>query len=174
MQTPLARASEYPAMEPTPAPATIATRFGELAYDPTDTIEMPRGIPGFTGHRKFALARLTDPGHAALRVLQSLSDPSVSFLVAPVEESHGLFGSSDLAEAYTVTGAAPEDLAVAVVVSVRRQADSIQVSANLRAPILINTRTRLAMQYVLSNSALPVRHAISAVSLAAAPAAGIK
>jgi flagellar assembly factor FliW len=174
MLTNNAVASALPAAEQPPAPCTIATRFGELAYDPADTVEMPRGLPGFSGHHSFVLARLADPAHSALRVLQSLNDPMVSFLVAPVEESQGLFAASDLAEAHAVTGAAPEDLAVVVVVSVRRQPDAIQISANLRAPILIDTRTRRAMQYVLSNSALSVRHGISTVPPAAPPAAAVK
>jgi flagellar assembly factor FliW len=169
MLTSNALVSESPAAESHEPPALgkIATRFGELEYDPSDTVEMPRGMPGFAGHQKFAFARLADPNHAALRVMQSLADPAVSFLVVPVEESHGLFGPDDLAEAYAATGAGPEDLAIALVVSVRRQAETIQVSANLRAPILIDTRAKRALQYVLSNSALSVRHAISTVQIAA-------
>jgi flagellar assembly factor FliW len=56
-------------------------------------------------------------------------------------------------------------------VSVRRQPASIQISANLRAPILIDTRARRAVQYVLSNSTLSVRHTISTVQIAEPPVA---
>jgi len=172
MLTSNAAASRLPPHEPAAAATeTIATRFGELAYDPADTVDMPRGMPGFAGDQRFAFACLADPNHASLRVMQSLTDPAVSFLVAPIEESHGLFGPDDLAEAHAAVGVAPEDLAIAVVVSVRRQPGSIQISANLRAPILIDTRTRRAVQYVLSNSTLSVRHTISTVQIAEPPAA---
>lgn len=164
--------SEYSADSPAPAALTmIATRFGALAYDPDDTIEMPRGMPGFAGQQTFAFAQLADPNHATLRVMQSLSDPAVSFLVAPVELGDGLYGPKDVAEACAAAGAASEDLAIVVVVSVRRHAGMIHVSANLRAPILIDTRTKRAIQYVLPNSELSVRHAISTVQIAAEPAA---
>jgi flagellar assembly factor FliW len=165
-------AASLPPHEPEAAATEmIATRFGELAYDPADTVEMPRGMPGFAGHQRFAFAGLADPNHASLLVMQSLGDPAVSFLVAPIEESHALFGPDDLAEAHAAIGVAPEDLAIAVVVSVRRQPGSIQISANLRAPILIDTRTRRAVQYVLSNSTLSVRHTISTVQIAEPPVA---
>jgi flagellar assembly factor FliW len=172
MLTSNAAASSLPSHEPAAAAtATIATRFGELAYDPADTVDMPRGMPGFAGHQRFAFACLADPNHASLRVMQSLADPAVSFLVAPIEEAHGLFGPAELAEAQAAVGAAPEDLAIAVVVSVRRQPGTIQISANLRAPILIDTRTRRAVQYVLSDSTLSVRHTISTVQIAEPPVA---
>jgi len=153
------------------APPTIATRFGELAYDAADTVEMPRGMPGFSGHQKFVFARLPDPNQAAFRVMQSLTDPGVSFLIAPVNASLGLFGADDLAEACAAAGTVLEDLAITLVVTVRRQAGTIEISANLRAPILIDTRTRRAVQYVLSNGALSVRHAISTVQIAEQAAA---
>jgi flagellar assembly factor FliW len=172
MLTSNAAASRLPPHEPeTAATETIATRFGELAYDPADTVDMPRGMPGFAGHQRFVFACLADPNHASLLVMQSLTDPGVSFLVAPIEESHGLFGPDDLAEAQAALGVALEDLAMAVVVSVRRQPASIQISANLRAPILIDTRARRAVQYVLSNSTLSVRHTISTVQIAEPPVA---
>ena len=168
MLTSNAVASELPAVGTPSAPVhtLITTRFGELRYDPADTVEMPRGMPGFAGHQTFVFARLADPSHAALRVMQSLSEPAVSFLVVPVEAEQALFGPQDLAEAHAAAGAAPEDLAVVLVVSVRRQTDTIHISANLRAPILIDSRTRRAVQYVLSNSALSVRHTISTVQAA--------
>ena len=170
MFTSNAAASSYPlAKAATEAPATIATRFGELAYDPVDTVDMPRGMPGFPGHQRFAFASLPDPNHASLRVMQSLADPAVSFLVTTIEESHGLFGPDDLAEAHAVVGVAPEDLAIVVVVSVRRQPGTIQISANLRAPFLIDTRSGRAVQFVLSNSALSVRHTISTVETVEQP-----
>jgi flagellar assembly factor FliW len=167
MLTSNAAASRLPPAEPAAAPTeTIATRFGELTYDPADTVDMPRGMPGFAGNQRFAFACLADPNHASLRVMQSLTDPAVAFLVAPIAESQGLFGAADLHEAQAVIGAPPQDLAIAVVVSVRRQPGSIQISANLRAPILIDTRNRRAVQYVLSNSTLSVRHTISTVQIA--------
>jgi len=172
MLTSNAAASRLPPPEPAAAATeTIATRFGELAYDPADTVDLPRGMPGFAGHQRFVFACLADPNHASLRVMQSLTDPTVSFLVAPIGESLGLFGPADLTEAQAAVGATPEDLAIVVVVSVRRQPGSIQVSANLRAPILIDTRNRRAVQYVLSNSTLSVRHTISSVQIAEPPAA---
>jgi flagellar assembly factor FliW len=172
MLTSNAAASRLPPPEPAAAATeTIATRFGELAYDPADTVDMPRGMPGFAGHQKFAFACLPDPNHASLRVMQSLADPAVSFLVAPVAASQGLFAPADLAEAQAAAGAPADDLAIAVVVSVRRQPGSIQLSANLRAPILIDTRNRRAVQYVLSNSTLSVRHTISTVEIAEPPPA---
>ena len=154
-------------------PPTIATRFGELPYDPAETVDMPRGMPGFSEHRKFAFALLPDPNQAAFRVMQSLTDPGVSFLIAPVNASLGLFGADDLAEACAAAGTQLADLAIALVVTVRRQAEAIEISANVRAPVLIDTRTRRAVQYVLSNGALSVRHTISTVQIAE-PAAAVK
>jgi len=54
-----------------------------------------------------------------------------------------------------------DDLGVLLIVTIRRDAEgNPQVSANLRAPLLIDTKRRLGAQYVFPSDSYPVRFPI--------------
>ncbi len=170
-QSSAAIAAPETAVSPEPAPSdpgrgpiVLETRFGEMAVDPEATIRMPRGLLGFGGLREFALAALPDAKYAGLRVLQSIEDASLSFIVLPYEPALGAITPEDTAEAFQAHGIAEGDGAMLLIVSVRRAGDATNVSVNLRAPVVVDVKNRKAWQYVLSNPAYPVRQDFSALS----------
>jgi flagellar assembly factor FliW len=135
----------------------METRFGRLEFDPAMAIEMPRGLLGYTDHARFALAPLEDARFARFMALQSLSDPAVSFLVLPLGPEGGVIAPEDLAAAREMLGIAPPDLTVALIVAIRKIGGEVQISANLRAPIMFDAATRRGWQHVLPSNRYPVR-----------------
>ncbi len=170
-QTSAVRA-ETEAAEPTAGaapprpPIALATRFGEMEIDPDSTIRMPRGLLGFANLRDFALAALPEERYGGLRVLQSLEDASLSFIVLPYEKTAGAIAGEDLTEAFQALGIAEAEGAVLLIVSVRRTGDETSVSVNLRAPVMVDVKNRKAWQHVLANQAYPVRQDLAALSKA--------
>jgi flagellar assembly factor FliW len=58
-------------------------RFGLIRYEETEVIEFPVGLPGFDEDKQFLLI---EPAEShPLKFLQSVTNPSVSFVCAPVE-----------------------------------------------------------------------------------------
>ncbi len=162
-QTNVAETSENPV--PAIADATdagdhrlvIESRFGTIAVAPGSAIEFPRGLLGFGEHHDYALADLADPRLPQFMVLQCLDDHELAFLVMPMDTDSGVIAQPDLDAACKATSIAAADLAVLLVVTVHRTDDGIVVSANLRAPLLIDTANRTGIQHVLSNDGYPVR-----------------
>jgi flagellar assembly factor FliW len=107
------------------------------------------------------LADLGDPRLPQFKVLQSLDDHGLSFLVLPLDPASGLIAQHDLAEACAALSIAERDVAILLVVTVHRTADGVLVSANLRAPLLIDTTSRIGVQHVLPNDSYPVRLALT-------------
>lgn len=133
----------------------VRTRHWGVVEVPDDrVVHFPEGLPGFPDCRRFAL--LGEPG-ALFLWLQSVDDPEVAL---PVTDPFSLFGGyevpldQDDVEALSVTS--PQEVAVLVVVTVR--SDPLQATANLAAPILVNTARRLGRQKVLADSTYSVRH----------------
>jgi len=79
-------------------PVFESQRLGSLAYDSESTIEFPRGLPGFDHRRAFVAVHL--PGADPLVFLQSLEDPALCFITAPVAAIGVALG---LAAAFGVT-----------------------------------------------------------------------
>ncbi len=116
-------------------------------------IEMVEAMPGFPDRTRFALVRLDEDG--VLCSLKSVEDPELRFLVVPP----AVFFPDYTPEIDDATVAAlriqrAEDVLVLVVVNPGERAAA--ATANLLAPVVVNTVSRQATQVVLSED-LPVR-----------------
>lgn len=117
-------------------------------------LEMIEPLPGFPDHDRFALVRLDDDG--VVSALRSLDDSGLRFLVVPPTAFFaGYAPEIDDATAAALEASSAEDLLVLVLVSTAETAASATV--NLRAPVVVNHRTRKAAQVVLTDESLPLR-----------------
>lgn len=131
------------------------TRFGELEVEKKDILTFKEGILGFENLTEFFVV---DPGDQTLILwLQSTGDGEVAFPIIeprifnpdyritllPIElNSLNLQGVND-ASVYTIL-TIPGDVQ--------------QMTANLKAPIIINNKTKQARQIVLQDNKLEVKY----------------
>ncbi len=156
--TQLATASVDPAAPP-PAPgvSSIATRFGTLALDPARLITLPGGLLGFADCQRFALAELPD-SQGPFKLLQSVDEPELAFLVLPVDPDADLIARKDLEHACQALRIDWPALAVLALVTVRPEAAGVHFSINLKAPLLIDTGRQTGRQHVFAGEAYPLRY----------------
>ena len=118
------RAPSYQVLAPMPVVAeapTLPTRFGALALDPDRIIMFPRGLLGFADQHHYVLADI--PGNdAVFKLLQSIDDVDLSFVVLPLDRSEGPIAGADLVAARAAL--AIEDAALAVLAIVTLRADA--------------------------------------------------
>jgi flagellar assembly factor FliW len=125
-----------------------------VADDEIPTLDMVQPLVGFPDQRRFALARLDDLG--VVCDLRSLDDPELRFVVMPPDPFCSDYAPEvDDSVADQLGATEPGDLIALVVVTLGdTPADA---TANLLAPVLVNTRTRRAGQYLLDDVELPLR-----------------
>lgn len=138
----------------------LETRFGVMTFDRSSSIYMPRGLLGYADFHDFALANLPDPKLTQFKLLQSLTEPSLSFVVAPINLENDLIDFADVESACRTLSISAADAAMLLVVATRRIGDATQISVNLRAPVIIDVRNQTAWQHILSNHRYPVRHVV--------------
>ena len=130
------------------------TRFGELEVDKKDVIEFTEGLLGFENQKKFFIV---DPGDQTLILwLQSTDDAGTAF---PIIEPK-IFQPSYMVKLLPVelNSLSLENLQNASVYTVLTIPQNVtEMSANLKAPIIINNKTKMARQIVLQDSKLEVR-----------------
>lgn len=134
-------------------------RFGELKTQDTGgdngVIHFPEGVLGFQDERDFCLV---DPGDDTLILwLQSIRNPHLAF---PVLEPR-IFDSQFVARISAAEQRALklENLKRAAVYSILTIPDDItQMTANLKAPVVINLETGIGKQVVLQENNYSVRH----------------
>ncbi len=147
-------------------PVLNSKSLGSISYDPESTLEFPRGLPGFESLRSFVPVRA--PESDPLLFLQSIEDPMVCFITAPVEAIDPGYDlqldPEDLAE-IGLPGRKPIMGAEALcltVLSVREDG----VSANLLAPVLVNMRNGKAIQAVSTRPGYSHRHDLALEAIA--------
>lgn len=134
-------------------------RFGTLEVAKSDWIEIKGSILGFERCRRFVL--LLHDENTPLCWLQSLEDPNLAFVVInplvikpdyqPLLQKIDLefLGIKDLCE-----------MVLLAIVTVR--SNPFRITANLRAPLVINGTSRQANQIILEDTEYPIQYDVAA------------
>lgn len=133
---------------------TVEHERGKVALvEEIPVIELARPLPGFPEQRRFALVKVDDDG--VLCALRSLDDPDLRFLVAnPVPFFPDYAPEVDDT---VVADLGIADAAEVLVLLVLTAGESLaDTTANLLAPILVNTANRRAAQVILDDATLTV------------------
>ncbi len=133
-----------------------AKYFGQVSYDKNEAIHIINGLIGFEAYTEY----LPIPFHEdsdSLISLQSLEDETLSFiLMNPFGILADYSPSLSDEELKELDAEASEDLSYYVVCVMR---DSVAESTvNLKAPLVVNARTRQARQIILDQSEYTFRH----------------
>lgn len=133
------------------------SRFGQVELREEDVLTFPEGLLGFADLRKFAL--LDDPNDEIFAWLQSCEAPQIAFPVLEPElfapQYKVTLTKSDL-EALKLSG---QDKARYFSI-VTIPDDPTLMTANLKAPVVVNVADKTARQCVLQDNNLAIREPI--------------
>ena len=133
------------------------TRFGQVQINESDLISFNDGILGFNDLKKFVL--LDDPNDDIFAWLQSCDEPGIAFPVLEPE----LFTQNykiNLAKADfdSLKLQAMDKTRLFCIVTIPE--DPTKMTANMKAPIVINITERMARQCVLQDNNMAIREPI--------------
>lgn len=133
------------------------SRFGEVEIAPNDTLEFAEGLLGFGQLRRFVL--LDDPNDEIFAWLQSCESPEIAFPVLEPElfmPNYAVeLSKSDLDSLGLGQVSDGRLLSIITIPS-----DPTQMTANMKAPIVMNTQKKSARQCVLQDNSLQIREPI--------------
>ncbi len=132
------------------------SRFGTLDVAENDIVEFTEGLLGFEGLKKFFIV---DPSDETLILwLQSVDEADVAFPVLEPKLFKGDYKvrlSANELRALKIQSANNKDTLVYCILTI--PADVTQMTANLKAPIVLNTAQQLARQVVLQENEYSVK-----------------
>jgi flagellar assembly factor FliW len=146
-----------PEIPPAGESISVETRFGTITFGPDDVLDLPNGLVGMPEYHRFGFAPIPDPRMGQFLLLQSLEDLKLAFLVLPIAIGEATIARIDADDACATLAVPPEDARFFVIVTLRKGDKGLVVSINLRAPLIVDSKTRIARQFVLSNPNYPVR-----------------
>lgn len=146
------------------ASITVATRFGELEVDPSQVIIFPHGVPGFEQSTRWMLFHEIDEqgnwANGMVVYLQSIDDGDVALpLTDPTMFGFNYELALSDSEVAELKLEEPGDVMVLTTLSIKASAANSgsrpaisDMYANIAAPILINTKSRIGLQKILSGN----------------------
>lgn len=130
------------------------TRFGEFDVSKNDIITLKEGLLGFDKLKKFFVL---DPGDQTLILwLQSVDDPATAFPIIEPKIFKPDYAVKLLpAELNSLDLESVNQASIYTILTIPK--DITEMSANLKAPLVINNKTKEARQIVLQDSKLEVQ-----------------
>lgn len=128
------------------------TRFGEIDIREDKIIHMPHGMLGFPDRRAFTIFQ--HKPDSPFYWFQSIDHPDLAFVIVNpflFKPDYDVDVECTLKDMSWHADPAEKDLELYVVVNIPRGSPE-KMSANLIGPILINVKSRQAVQMVIANS----------------------
>lgn len=134
----------------------INTKFlGDIKIEEKDIISFEHGLPGFNTLHNFVL--LPVEGNAALNYLQSIQQTNICFILMNpflIIEDYEIDISEEVVANLKIER--PEDIRLYSTLTITENIKDI--TANLAAPIVINTVNNKAIQEILNDSRYDIKH----------------
>lgn len=133
------------------------TRFGSVECRDQDIISFPEGLLGFGSLRRFVI--VDDPSDDIFAWLQSCEEPAIAFpILEPRFFTENYLPSLNKNDFEALGLAGEQKCPLFAIITIPN--DPTQMTANLKAPVVVNLQKRLARQCVLQDNSLAIREAI--------------
>lgn len=137
-------------------PTAFTRNFGAIEYQQAELFFFPQGLPGFADETKFLPVEL--PDQFPLVYLQSLRTPDLCFAALPVNSVITGYRLGVTAGDLEGIGLRPDvqvgtDMLCLALICFAEEG----AAANLRAPVIINLKNRMAAQIIQNDDRYPIR-----------------
>lgn len=133
-------------------------QFGEVDYDETQLVTFPQGIAGFEEYTRYLLVETED--YLPFLLLLSVEEPEVGFPIVPtsaVWEGYAPAVPDEELKVLELAGPGDKPMVFCIVTLGKGRSE---ITANLRAPIYMNTAKRIGAQVIVGDDSYPIRHEI--------------
>lgn len=139
------------------------TRFGVVETEDSSQVRMTSGPLGFEEYTRFCL--IDHSPDANFRWLQSMEDPGLAFVVVnPYDYFADYTIEISDADADRLGLTMEQDAVVMTIITLDK--DATRITANLAAPIIVNSKNLMAAQIVLQDERYPIRHPLFGAAVA--------
>lgn len=133
-------------------------RFGTLEIDSQDILEFPEGILGFEEYHRYTIIEQSD---SIFHFLQCIDEPQLAFVVLMPEllrpDYQVVLDEPHISQLKISN---PEEARVYSIVTIPE--DVAEMTANLQAPVIVNTKERLGKQVILMDGKYHTKHNVLA------------
>ncbi len=124
----------------------ISPIHGKMVYEENEIISFERGIPGFEYLKKFIIKEVGED--SPFNILQSIEDKDIGFIIISpfmIKDSYEIKLSEEILKNLNIKR--EEEVVLYSLVTLNERVENI--TANLKAPLVINITNKKGEQYIL-------------------------
>lgn len=136
----------------------VTKLFGEIAVSGDKIINFSSGLIGFDAYKQFMIIHDSEAEDAKILWLQSLDEPELALpIISPlnIDENYNPVVEDEL---FKNIGETDEEMLVFVTLTV--PGDITKMTANLKAPIIINPTTQKGCQIIVENDEYKIKQPV--------------
>jgi flagellar assembly factor FliW len=137
------------------------TPYGEIELQEDKLVSFTDGLVGFSNCTVFGLASHPAAANSPILILQCVNDPEVNFAVIDNKSLNFEYSSEDMAEILKSSGVKSSDAITMFILRTNENANGEKIiTANIKAPIVLDASNKVAKQVILNNKDLSVTYEI--------------
>ena len=145
----------------------IDTKLGKVTLHLSAAICFPHGVIGFDNLHYYCLCAIPEGRMPGALLMQSVEEEKLGFIILPLAEKFYKEGGALLeledvrsaAESYDIR---EENLTVLVIASLSKEIGERKISINLKAPIFLDNKEKVAYQHVFIKNSYPLSFQLTA------------
>lgn len=132
----------------------ISPIHGKMIYEENEIISFERGIPGFDYLKKFIIKEVGED--SPFGILQSIEDKDIGFIIISpfmINNSYEIKLNEEILKNLNIEK--EEEVVLYSLVTLSEKAENI--TANLKAPLVINIKSKKGEQYILDKEEYKIK-----------------
>lgn len=134
------------------------TSFGEIHLREDRLLSFPKGLLGLPHCTVFGLSRLPGVDESPLMLMHCINEPHITFLVADPAVLGLHIQDKDREQALKEAGMTEKNAQFLTILTLYPDEEAGYLTANLRAPVLIDSTTREGVQQILASKEYTTQH----------------
>lgn len=148
-------------LAPTQNALEFSTRFGDIRLREDRLLSFPHGILGFPACTVFGLCQMPGTENSPIMLLQSVNDPEIIFLVADPSMIGLTIEDEEKERAMDELKMTSGNVQFLTILTLHSDGgDNNHLTANLRAPLVIDSASREGYQHIILNPTYTTQHKV--------------
>ena len=135
----------------------ISPVHGKMTYEENEIIYFEKGVPGFDGLKKYIIKEVDE--ESPFKIMQSIEDVELGFIIISpfaVKEDYEIKLSQEIIENLNIQ----KQSEVLLYSIVKLDSKIENITANLKAPLVINIKDKKGQQYILDREGYSIREKV--------------
>ncbi len=135
----------------------ISPIHGKITYEKNEIIHFEKGLPGFNGLKKYVIKQVEE--ESPFSILQSIEDEEIGFIIISpffIKDNYEVKLSDEIIKNLNLEG--PDEALLYSIVTLNSKIEDI--TANLKAPIVINIKNKKGEQYILDKETYGIKERV--------------